>query len=470
MPEARGLGPAASKHEPRDQRVVVVGGGISGLAAAYDLTRAGVSTTVFDKRSRPGGVIDTRIADGCTLECGPDSFLSVKPEAVALIKELGFGDDVIGSNDHQRTTYIWKHGHLVPLPEGVMMIVPSRVMPMVKTSLVGWGTKIRMGLEYFRRPGGGQDRSVADFVTDHFGSETLDYLAEPLLSGVYGGDPAQLSVASVLPRFVDMEKKYGSLVKGVLASRRANTRPSGASPAPLFQTLKTGLGKLVDALASRVEIAHGAVEAIERVDSGFRVRVDSEWISADRVVLACPAWSAGQLVKGLDPKLGELLGGIDYSSSITLSLIYRASDFDGRRAGFGFLVPKKERDRLAACTFVGTKFSYRIPDDKIALRCFFGGIGDQAILNESDDTLVEIARGELGRILGLHAAPESHVIARWPRSMAQYTVGHGPRVAEIRQRAAALGGIYLAGNAYEGIGISDCIRTGRAAAKSIIGA
>ncbi len=454
------------------QRVIVVGAGISGLAAAYDLTRAGIATTVFDKRPRAGGVIDTRIADGCTLECGPDSFLSAKPEAVALIKELGCGDDVIGSNDHQRTTYIWKGGRLVPLPEGIMMIVPSRVMPMVKTSLVGWGTKIRMGLEYFRKPndenGRGQDRSVADFVTDHFGSETLDYLAEPLLSGVYGGDPAQLSVASVLPRFVDMEKKYGSLVKGVLASRRASPRPNGAAPAPLFQTLKTGLGKLVDALASRVQIGHGAVESIERVDSGFRVRVDGEWISADRVVLACPAWAAGQLVKGIDPKLGELLGGIDYSSSITLSLIYRASDFDGRRAGFGFLVPKKERQRLAACTFVGTKFAYRIPDEKIALRCFFGGIGDAAILNESDDTIVEIAREELDRILGLHAPPVSHVIARWPRSMAQYTVGHGPRIAEIRQRAASLGGIYLAGNAYEGIGISDCIRTGRAAAKSII--
>jgi oxygen-dependent protoporphyrinogen oxidase len=471
----RGQGPEAggrSRTDASGRRVVVIGAGISGLAAAYDLTRAGISTTVFDKRPRAGGVIDTRTVEGCTLECGPDSFLSAKPEAVALIKELGFGEDVIGSNDRQRTTYILKGGRLVPLPEGVMMIVPSRVMPMVKTSLVGWGTKIRMGLESFRKPsaenGRGQDRSVADFVTDHFGSETLDYLAEPLLSGVYGGDPAQLSIASVLPRFLEMEKKYGSLVRGVLASRRNNARP-GAAPPPLFQTLKTGLGKLVDALASRVEIAHAGVEAIEREGSGFRVRVDGEWISADHVVLACPAWAAAQLVKGIDGKLGELLGSIDYSSSITLSLIYKASDFDGRRAGFGFLVPKKERQRLAACTFVGTKFAYRIPEDKIALRCFFGGIGDAAILDETDDTLVAIAREELGRILGLHAAPLSTVISRWPRSMAQYTVGHAPKIAQIRQCAASIGGIYLVGNAYEGIGISDCIRTGRAAAKSIIG-
>jgi oxygen-dependent protoporphyrinogen oxidase len=452
------------------QRVVIVGAGISGLAAASDLARAGVQATVFDKRPRAGGVIDTRMADGCTLECGPDSFLSAKPEALALIKELGFGGDVIGSTDHQRTPYILKGGRLVPLPEGVMMIVPSRVMPMVKTSLVGWPTKIRMGLEYFRKPSGkngrGEDRSVADFVTDHFGSETLDYLAEPLLSGVYGGDPAQLSIASVLPRFLEMERKSGSLVKGVLASRR-NAR-SGSAPQPLFQTLRTGLGKLTDALSSHAEIQHAAVEAIEPDASGFRVRADGDWISADHVVLACPAWAAAPLVKDIDGKLGELLGGIDYSSSVTLSLIYRARDFDGKRAGFGFLIPKKERRRLAACTFVGTKFSHRVPDDKIALRCFFGGIGDAAILNETDESLVDIAKEEMSNILVLHAAPISYVISRWPRSMAQYTVGHGPRVAELRRRAADIGGLHLAGNAYEGIGLSDCIRTGRAAAKVII--
>jgi oxygen-dependent protoporphyrinogen oxidase len=455
----------------RRGRVVIVGAGISGLAAAYDLGRAGVPAIVFDKQPRAGGVIDTRIAEGCTLEGGPDSFLSAKPEAVALIKELGLGDEVIGSNDHQRITYILKHGRLVRLPAGVMMIVPSRVMPMVKTSLVGWGTKFRMGLEYFRKPGdfekNGGDRSVAEFVTDHFGEETLDYLAEPLLSGVYGGDPARLSIASVLPRFLEMEKKYGSLVKGVLAGRSHAAR-AGSSPAPLFQTLKNGLGTMVDALAARAEIKHVQVEVIEHSDSGFRVRAAGDWIEADHVILACPAWAAGQLTSSLDPKLGELLSGIDYSSSVTLSLIYKASDFDGRRAGFGFLVPQKERQRLAACTFVGTKFSDRVPDDRIVLRAFFGGIGDEAILNESDETIVAIARQELQRILGLRAAPISTVIARWPRSMAQYNVGHGARIAEIRQRAAAIGGLHLAGNAYEGIGISDCIRTGRAAAKGIV--
>ena len=188
----------------------------------------------------------------------------------------------------------------------------------------------------------------------------------------------------------------------------------------------------------------------------------------DSVIVACPAWSTARLVTGLDAGLAELLASIDYSSSLTLSLIYRAADFDGKRAGFGFLVPKKERQRLAACTFVGTKFSFRVPDDRIVLRCFFGGIGYAAILNESDESVTAVAREELRRILGLTAAPISQAIARWPRSMAQYTLGHQQRVAEIRVRAAAIPGLHLAGNAYDGIGIPDCIHAGRAAAHAAL--
>jgi protoporphyrinogen/coproporphyrinogen III oxidase len=448
---------------PFSKNVVVIGGGISGLSAAYDLERASVSCTVLEKQARPGGVIETRVAGECTLDCGPDSFLSAKPEALTLITELGLENEVIGSNDHQRTTYIWKHGRLIALPEGVMMIVPSRIMPMAKSPLLSWGTKLRMAAEYFRKPGDGGDRSVAEFVIDHFGQESLDYLAEPLLSGVYGGDPARLSVASVLPRFLQMEAKYGSLVRGVLNSRQ------GASSMPLFRTLKTGLGKLTGTLAARVKICQAQAETIELCEGGgFRIRARGNWMEADHVILACPAWAAAELLAPVDPKLAAQLSEIEYSSSLTLSLIYRASEFDGARAGFGFLVPKKERQRLAACTFVGSKFSHRVPDDRIALRCFFGGTSDQAVLSESDEALIAIARQELRRILGLTAAPTEHVIARWPRSMAQYNVGHAQRIAEIRTRASEIPGLQLAGNAYEGIGIPDCIRTGRQAAKNIL--
>jgi protoporphyrinogen/coproporphyrinogen III oxidase len=447
------------------QKVIVVGGGISGLSAAYDLTRAGVDCTILEKQPRAGGVIETRVVEGCTLESGPDSFLAAKPAALTLIEELGLAGDVIGSNDHQRTTYIWKHGQLVELPEGVMMIVPSRVLPIVRSGLLSWSTKLRMGLEYFRRPGTSRDRSVAEFVTDHFGKETLDYLAEPLLSGVYGGDPARMSVANVLPRFLEMEAQHGSLVRAVLAARKA--APAGPRGS-LFRTLKGGLGSLVDALAAKVTIRHATVEAIERSASGFRVRADGEWMDADHVVVACPARAAADLTAGMDGSLGALLGGIEYSSSLTLSLIYSAADFDGKRAGFGFLVPKIERERLAACTFVGTKFSHRVPGDRLVLRCFLGGIGDPGVLDLTDPQVVAIARDELRRILGLTALPLAHAIARWPQSMAQYSLGHAQRVREIQQRTAAIPGLHLAGNAYAGIGIPDCIQMGRVAAQAIL--
>jgi oxygen-dependent protoporphyrinogen oxidase len=445
------------------QHVVIVGGGIAGLSAAYDLARAGIPHTLLEKLPRLGGVIETKTRDGCLLECGPDSFITAKPEVVALIKELGLEGEIIGSNDFQRTTHIVKHGKLVPLPEGVMMIVPTKVMPMVKSSLLSWGTKIGMGFELMRRPKTYPDRSVAEFVVDHFGQETLDYLAEPLLSGVYGGDPHDLSVNSVLPRFVDMERNKGSLGRAVMTAKRPPSSPGSS----LFKTLADGLCTLVDTLATYANVKHTEVEAIEKRGSGFGVRAGGEWLEATNVIVATPAPSAIPLLQGIDPELARLLGTIPYSSSAIVSLAFEEAKFDGQRAGFGFLVPKRERDRLAACTFVGTKFPHRAPDDRILLRCFFGGTGDEAILNESDESLVTIAREELRRILGLTSAPLFTNISRWPKSMAQYTVGHSVRIAEIKKRTAAIPGLHLAGNAYDGIGIPDCVRTGRQAAAGI---
>jgi oxygen-dependent protoporphyrinogen oxidase len=443
-------------------RIVIVGGGISGLSAAYDLTQAGVENIILEKQFRLGGVIETRSWENCLMDCGPDSFISAKPEALALIRELGLESEVIGSNDHQRTTYIVKHGRLVALPDGVMMIVPTKVMPLIKSPLLSWSTKIRMGLELLRRPHSAPDRSVAEFVIDHYGRETLDYLAEPLLSGIYGGDPYKLSVGSVLPRFLQMEAQYGSLGRGVLKSK-------GPSASPLFRTLKCGLGKLVNALAAGLTVRHTEVKTIEkRVGGGFRVRAGDDWLDADQVVLAAPAWAAAGLLTSVDAELARRLTEIGYSSSLTLSLVYKASEFDGMRAGFGFLIPKVERRRLAACTFAGTKFPHRAPPDRIILRCFFGGVGDEAILHEPDESVIAIARDELQRILHLTAFPIFHTVNRWPRSMAQYTVGHITRIREIKDRAAAIPGLHLAGNAYDGIGIPDCVRTGRMAARQIL--
>ncbi|HTW66238.1 MAG TPA: protoporphyrinogen oxidase [Bryobacteraceae bacterium] len=447
-------------------KTLIIGGGISGLSAAHYLSKAGIRPTLLERKPRVGGVIHTSSVQGCVLEEGPDGFLGAKPWAMNLIRELGLADQVIGSNDHSRITYILKKGKLVRLPEGLMMIVPTKVMPMALSPLLGWGSKIRMGLEILRRPKGPlPDRSVHDFLLDHYGQESIDYLAEPLLAGVYGGDPRQMSVKSVLARFADIETKYGSLTRGVLAQLPAK-KGGGKGPgerSSFLLTLKGGLGQLIDALRPSADVVHADAEALEQTAGGFRVRANGDWLEAEHVVLAAPAYDAAQLLAPLQPELFQLLNGIPYTTSITLALGYQKATFDHPLNGHGFLVPKKERKYIFGCTWVGNKFDYRVPDDMVVLRCFLGG--DAMPL--SDPELVAAARAELRSIMGLEAEPAFYNVARWPSSMAQYTVGHEQRIARIEELMKTIPGLYLAGNAYHGIGIPDCIRMGQEAATKI---
>lgn len=439
---------------------LIIGGGISGLSAAYYLSKAGIRPTLLERRPRVGGVIHTSTQQSCVLEEGPDGFMAAKPWAMNLIRELGLADQVIGSNDHSRVTYIVKKGKLVPMPEGLMMMVPTKILPLVETRLLSWGAKIRMGLEFFRQPPDSPqpDRSVYEFLMDHYGEECIDYLAEPLLAGVYGGDPRDMSVNSVLGRFVEIEKKYGSLTRGVLAAPRPTS--SGGS---FLLTLKDGLGRLIDALRPSADVVQAEVETIEQTSGGFRVRANGDWMEADHVVLATTACDAAPLVQSLQPELASLLAGIPYTSSVTLSLGYRAATFDHPLQGHGFLVPKKERKFILGCTWVGNKFDHRVPPNMVVLRCFLGGDA----LPLDDQAIVDAARADLHSIMGLEAEPVFHNIARWPNSMAQYTVGHAKRVERIEELVRAIPGLYLAGNAYHGIGIPDCVRMGQEAAAKI---
>lgn len=455
-------------------RIVIIGGGISGLSAAYYLAKGGAASTILESRPRLGGVIQTEHVEGCTLEAGPDSFLAIKPAALQLIADLGLSSQVIGSNDHLRVTFVRKNGRLVPLPDGLMMVVPTRILPLLTTRLVSWGTKLRMGLEWFRapqlRPG---DESVAEFVEEHYGREAVDYLAEPLLSGIYGGNPGELSVRSVLPRFVELANRYGSLTRGVLAERaRAAQQRAKTAPQPLFQTLKGGLGQMVDAAAEAIqgkaEVRRGRAETVERAAGGFRVRMDGDWLEAGHLVVACEAHSGSALLSVVDPRAAELLGTVPYSSSMTVSLGFDAADFIKPPVGFGILVPRKERRRMLACTWVGTKFPYRVPEGKIVARCFLGGMEDAGVLEESDEAIIAAATAELQEIAGITARPRFTRIARWPRAMAQYSVGHAQRIEELEARIAAIPGLHLAGNAYSGIGMPDCIRMGKLAAQRIL--
>jgi len=309
---------------------------------------------------------------------------------------------------------------------------------------------------------------VAEFIEERYGPEAVDYLAEPLLAGVYGGDPRQLSVTSVLGRFVELDRKYGSLTRGVLAERRLARK--AARSLPLFQTLRSGLGALVAALVaaagSHITVMAGTAETVIREPDGFRVLVNDGVVRAAHVVLACQAYASAALIRSIDPNLAALLDSIPYNSSVTVALGYRKAGFRHKLNGFGFLVPKRERRRVIACTWVATKFSHRVPEDKVVLRCFLGG-GDEGALFDCDDDLVRIVRDELRDIMGVAEEPLFAQIARWPRSMAQYTVGHPSRVAEIEARLRHIPGLHLAGNAYYGIGIPDCIRSGKLAAEKI---
>lgn len=455
-------------------RTLIIGGGISGLSAAYYLAKRGASSTLIESRPRLGGVIQTEHLEGCVIEGGPDSFLSAKPAALDLIRDLGLGADVIGSNDHLRKTFVRRNGRLIALPDGLMMMVPTKILPLLTTGLIGWGTKIRMGLELFRPPRvRAEDESVAEFIEEHYGPEAVDYLAEPLLSGVYGGNPQALSVRSVLPRFAEMAEQYGSLTRGVLAERaKAKAKTKGREPAPLFRTLKGGLGQMVDAasraIAGSTAVRQGRAEAVERTATGFRVKLSGDWLEAGSLVLACEAHNAAGLVSGTDGQLAGLLAEVPYSSSMTVALGYAAADLAHAPQGFGFLVPRKERRKLVACTWVGTKFSHRVPADKIVARCFLGGMEGGGVLEESDDAIVAAVTSELRDIAGVTARPLFSRIFRWPRSMAQFVVGHRARQSEVEARVSAIPGLHLAGNAYYGIGIPDCIRLGKTAAEKIL--
>ncbi len=430
-------------------RVGIIGGGITGLSCAYYLGQGDVDAVVFDPA--PGGPIGTIVVQDCILETGPESWLAAKPWAEELIRELGLGDELTGSNDARRRTYVLRHGRFVTLPEGLQMVVPTKVMPVLKSDLFGWGTKLRMGLEVFRNPKALPDRSVAAFVQDHFGPEAVDYLAEPLLAGVYGGSPWELSAASVLPKFVEYEQRYGSVVVGTFRDKR---KPTGQS---IFKSLKHGVGGLIEALKQRVNIVREKVAAIEPGDEGWNVLVAGEWHHFDHIVLACGANRSAPLLERVAPELAALIATIPYTGSSIWTFGYRRADISHPLDAFGFLVPKPERGAIMACTWLGTKWLGRVPDDKAVFRCF----------STDPDVTQQAAQTELNRLMGMNAEPIFAINHRWPDSMPQYTVGHSFRVSEIEARVAEIPGLHIAGNAYNGIGIPDCVRSAKAVANTL---
>jgi oxygen-dependent protoporphyrinogen oxidase len=474
-------------------RTAIIGGGIAGLAAAYELEKAraagaAVEYTLFESRERLGGSLASEIVNGAVLERGPDSFLTEKPAAAELCRELGLGDQLVPSNDAARKTYILVKNRMVPLPDGLMFLVPTKLIPTALTRLFSLSTKARMGLELLHPPRPSEeDESVAALVERHFGIEAVDRLADPLLSGIYGGDAAQLSARTVLPRLVEMESEYGSLTRGMLAGHRkmkarakeaakknggANGNGRPAAPRAIFTSLRGGMQQFVDALVARLNPdwirASTPVSALRKAEYGWTIEAGGLTENYDAVIVASPAWAAGVLLGGVDAALSDDLGAIPYSSSITVNLVYDEAKLGELPDGFGFLVPASEGRSMLACTFVHRKFLGRTPSGKAVLRAFLGGMKNEALLTEPDEVLVATVRRELNEILGITAEPEYQQVSRWRRAMAQYAVGHQERTKRIAAHVAALPGLRLVGNAYDGIGIPDCIRLGRLAAKELV--
>lgn len=453
--------------------VAIIGGGIAGLSAAWHLQKAGIDYIVLEQDARWGGKIRTDVVTGYgdapfIVEGGPDSFITQKPWGAALARELGLGETLIGTNEQLKQTYVLNKGRATPLPDGVLMIVPTKFKPFIFSPLISpWG-KLRMGMDLFipRRKDAG-DETLAEFVRRRLGSEALDKIAEPLMSGIYNAEADKQSVLATFPRFRELEQKYGSLTKGMLAAQRARQQSAASAspnskPMSFFVTPKAGVEAMVDALRTQLtgELRLGAgVAALEPIAGGYRLYLtDGAEVRASQVILAAPAFVVGQLLRPLAPDAADLLDGIRYVSTGTISLAFRSADAPNPLNGYGLVIPMSERRPINAITLNSVKFAHRAPDNHLLLRAFFGGSRSPQSMELDDAALYATVRRELDALLGIAAEPLFHRIHRWRRSNPQYDVGHLERVAAIER--ALPPGVHVAGSAYRGVGIPDCVKSG----------
>ncbi len=474
------------------RRVVIIGAGISGLATAYYLQKHArnkgfdIDVHLVDRAGRAGGVITTVREDGFIVEGGPDSMLSYKPAGLRLLRELGLEDEIVGTSRENAGSFVYSRGALHPLPEGLTLMIPSKLGPLFRTRLISWRGKMRAALNVVYAPRhNGRDVSVAEFVADHLGWETFERIVEPLFAGIYAGDARQLSLAATYPQLLDLEREYGSLLRGLLMMRRRReqsrrTRATGGSGLTPFITLRTGLARLVEALVDTL-VENGVAlhlgEEVQELACSPEQEEDSRvWsvflsgghtLEADAVVLALPAHAAARLLSPLDGELADALAAIPYASTATVSLAFRREDIRHPLEGYGFVVPRVEGRSLLACTWTSSKFPHRAPRGYVLFRTFFGRAGADEVVSLSEENLIALALSELKDIMGVDAVPTHAWAFRWQRGLPQYTVGHLERLARVEKRLKRWPGLYLTGNAYRGVGIPDCIGQGEQVAASI---
>lgn len=471
------------------KRVVIIGGGIAGLSAAYSLREhqpkgAEFEIVLLERKDTLGGNIKTERAGGFLIEGGPDCFLSEKPWAMELCKRLGLTDNLLPTNEGNRKTFVLSKGRLHELPEGVILMIPTKILPLATSTLISLSGKIRMGMEFFipkRKEKG--DETLGDFVRRRLGAEALEKIAEPLVAGVHAGDPETMSIRASFPKFVQLEEDHGSLIRGMLKRMAQMKRPGGHKPAAkpgprvtMFMTLKEGLSLLIDTLIERLskapntKICKGSVATtLSQKGDKFEVGIENgKPIEADSVIVAAPAYAASSLLSTFDRDLSEKLLTIPYVSTATVSIAFKRSDVKHPLNGFGFVVPRTEGRRIMAATWTSVKFKYRAPEDSVLIRCFVGGSKNAELVSLSDEEMIAMVRKELKEIMGIDAAPALARVFRWINSMPQYTIGHEERIAWVEDRLTRHPGLYLTGSAYHGIGISDSVRYGEVVAKKAL--
>ncbi|MFZ5857997.1 MAG: protoporphyrinogen oxidase [Chloroflexota bacterium] len=462
-------------------KLTIIGGGIAGLSAAYYATRNTEydQITLIESDSRWGGKITTdrvNFDDGqFIIEGGPDTFLATKPWGVALCKELGLGERLHGTNPNKKNTYVLNKGRLLPLPEGLAMMIPSDVPSILRSRLISWFGKTRMGLDFLlpaKNVNG--DETLGAFVSRRLGREAYENLIEPLMSGIYAGDGDQLSLASTFPYLRDLETKYGSLARGALQMRKKSNGTSLQGSRSAFLTPTTGLAEIVETLVEHLS-SHNvdlclntrATSVTRNLERGiWNVKLDTETLDTDAVILATPAFVSAQLLALFDPELASALQAIPYALTATISLAYRLSDIPRELDGYGYVIPRREGRKALACTWTSTKFPHRAPDEYALIRVFVGRAGQDIPWDENE--LRELAMEELKLTLGITANPLVSRVFMWDKAMPQYNLGHPEKLKQIDSALEKYPTLALAGNGYRGIGIPDCIHSGEFAVEKVM--
>lgn len=470
------------------KRLSVVGGGVAGLAAAHravELARergVAVDVQLYEARERLGGTIITEQRDGFLIEGGPDSFITQKPWGLALCKRLGLTEQLIQTNPACRRTFVVRNGVMHAIPEGFLLLAPTRILPFVTSRLFSWPGKMRMAMDLVlprKDHGTSGDESLSDFVRRRFGREALERVAQPLVGGIYTANPDNLSLRATMPRFLDMETQHRSLILAMRKGRKTAAGGGGGGDSgarySLFVSFERGMSTLIEALASRLPAGaiHTStpVKQLARDGESWRLAMENgESVSADAVVLAPPAHVSAEMVRELDPGLSRELADVHYASSATMTLAYRQEQVGRLPDGFGFVVPVLENRTLIAVTLSSVKFPNRAPRDHVLMRAFLGGSMQSHVYEMSDEQLQDAVRRDLHELMGVHGPPLFSVLHRWPRSMPQYPVGHLERARRMEERAARWPGLVLAGNAFGGVGVPDCVHSAEKAVERLLGA